>query len=447
MNLELNKEQIIQEQSHEETKSKSFFDNIIITEEDYKELEEEKESAAIARKELEESKRNAENLKTQYNTVEEVAKEIITTEEDEEEELPRLWWAKDLLDYVPPQDQYIYKDRLLARGTFGRIDGASGIGKSYFLMALLANSAIGRMYCSFEPTKPLRSIVFSGENDEEELLYQLKQTIKAIQGMQPLNDDQEYLIQNNIGFIHTTHNGNTFISQVIKQLEELQAREQMPDLIVLDPFNSYHSGDNNSQKEVAQFLRTNLISKILKPFNVACIIIHHENKTPVYNVDLTKVDHENNYNGSSELNNASRFSACFYKDGENLENRVLKFFKRKDELPKEYANEVFLKKCEFAKYWLMYTKETKDTKNLPPTAEEKLDEYANLITDDEKYLSYAIFKKRLENKGIKGKHQQEIINKLTRAGKLKHVEVTKELRQEYPHIAKKVNQVLEKSLS
>jgi hypothetical protein len=90
-------------------------------------------------------------------------------------------------------------------------------------------------------------------------------------------------------------------------LLKLFLAEYKPDLVILDPMNSYTGGDPSDPKIITPFLR-NMVIPALEQFDAGLLMVHHTPKTRNWDTSKWK-QHDWAYaaSGSNEISNVARF--------------------------------------------------------------------------------------------------------------------------------------------
>lgn len=163
----------------------------------------------------------------------------------------------------------IFKHDFLCRGEGMLFVGSTGIGKSSFLMQGAFQWGLGRAHFGIQPARPLRTLIVQAENHPKEIA---KERDGIIHGLGLSAEEIEALT----GMVFTRRITSAVGPELMGLLRTLLS-ERDYDLLVLDPVNSYHGGDTNSQKDMSQFLRSE-INKLLEEFSVGGILCHHTGK-------------------------------------------------------------------------------------------------------------------------------------------------------------------------
>jgi hypothetical protein len=164
----------------------------------------------------------------------------------------------------------LLRDRFLCRHGSLLIVGNTGIGKSSLTTQMMMKWALGEGCFGITPTRPLKSLIIQGENDEQDLSEMRDGVSRSLE----LSPDQTTSINANVLICH--ENGTVAESFVEEIVEPLVQRHQ-PDLVWIDPVFQYLGGDANQQEVVGRFLRQN-IGPLLKRHDCAVVFVHHTAK-------------------------------------------------------------------------------------------------------------------------------------------------------------------------
>ena len=183
--------------------------------------------------------------------------------------------AKQLGTLVRPgkdDPSELLKHRFLCRGSGLLATGPTGVGKSTLILQCAGAWAVGRPAFGIAPVRPLTSLVIQAENDEGDMAEFRDGIIAGLR----LNPAEAKLAGERILVCREdVRTSLLFLEEVVRPL----LREHRPDLAVIDPALAFLGGDTNSQKDVANFLRTGL-QPLLREFDCGAIITHHTSKPP-----------------------------------------------------------------------------------------------------------------------------------------------------------------------
>jgi len=199
--------------------------------------------------------------------------------------------ATELIDKPIDDNQTLLGKRFLCRGGGMFLVGPSGVGKSTLTLGLARALGAGIKYLGIKPSKPLKTIIFQAENDEGDVIEQLRGAY---------GEHREGI--DNISLCHIGHLvGEEFINTIDKIIEE-----NTPDIIIIDCLNAYLGDDAKETKAIGTFLRQQL-NPVIKRHQVGVIIVHHTPKTT--NQDRTNwnpSDYQYSAAGSAEIANWAR---------------------------------------------------------------------------------------------------------------------------------------------
>ena len=182
-------------------------------------------------------------------------------------------WATGLFDlrglsHDPASE--LLRDRFLCRHGSLLIVGNTGIGKSSLTTQMMMKWALGEGCFGITPTRPLKSLMIQGENDEQDLSEMRDGVSRSLD----LSTEQTASINANVLIYH--ENGTVAESFVEEVVEPLVVCHR-PDLLWIDPVFQYLGGDANQQEVVGRFLRQN-IGPLLKRHDCAVVFVHHTAK-------------------------------------------------------------------------------------------------------------------------------------------------------------------------
>ena len=173
---------------------------------------------------------------------------------------------------VPPET-VILGNGWLRRGDIANVISTAGAGKSVAMFQMAMAWGLGLPYMGIKPPRPLRILIFSGEDDgvtigqcrEGFLEHSL-----AITGRQLTAADLDPLDENLRTEFSREHVGLSFHSHLIALLDESPA-----DLVLVNPLLSYIGGEIVSS--VSEWMRGGIMP-ILQRHDCAAIFAHHTPK-------------------------------------------------------------------------------------------------------------------------------------------------------------------------
>jgi len=258
---------------------------------------------------------------------------------------PSLDFGKMLRFDAKSDPDCLLGQRYLCKGGSAIWVGASGLGKSVLNIQSAITFALQEDLFGLEPKKPLRSVIFSAEDDEGDISETFQGVIKAF-GITE-NDRRFEVIMNSV-FIYQESElkGLPFIGYA-----EHCVRENKADLLWINPLLSYYTGNPSDPEKSGEFCGA--LSAMQFNTGVCTQLIHHTGKPK--EADSTKHWSVDDYSyiglGSSVWTNWARaiivlqglkvphgtFVLRFAKRG-NRTGIVDENFMRKREVYLEHAN-------------------------------------------------------------------------------------------------------------
>jgi hypothetical protein len=219
--------------------------------------------------------------------------------EDNERLQPRV--AKRLSElkrFTENDPDELLKYRYLCRGGGALWVAQTGIGKSTAEMQAAILWAVGKPFFGITPARPLKSLIIQAENDDGDLA-EFKDGIYT--GLK-LTPEEIELADENIRIV--TEDSRTGLHLCNHTIEPLLA-DFRPDILWLDPANSYLGGNVSAQEVVTPFLR-NMLNPLIRKYGCAIIIVHHTNKPPKDKLEWTGADLAYLFAGAAEWGNWAR---------------------------------------------------------------------------------------------------------------------------------------------
>ena len=166
-------------------------------------------------------------------------------------------------------------DRMLAAGQPTSFLGPGGIGKSRMVLQLAACCVLGRKFLDLETRAAgKRWLILQTENSNRRIRSDIEKLIKGLE----LSDAEVRAFDRSLMF-HTIERENDAFLDLgeAKILEDVEAAifDCSPDFVVLDPLNTFTSGDLNSDRDCRAVLMA--ISQAVKKGNPARVpfVVHH----------------------------------------------------------------------------------------------------------------------------------------------------------------------------
>jgi len=168
-----------------------------------------------------------------------------------------------------PASEFL-EDRFLCRHGSLLIVGNTGIGKSSLTTQMMMKWALGEECFGITPTRPLKSLMIQGENDEQDLSEMRDGVCRSLE----LSPEQTAAINANVLICHEN---STVAERFVEEIVEPLVVHHRPDLLWIDPVFQYLGGDANQQEVVGRFLRQN-IGPLIKRHDCAVVFVHHTAK-------------------------------------------------------------------------------------------------------------------------------------------------------------------------
>jgi len=139
-------------------------------------------------------------------------------------------------------------------------------GKSLYATQLALRIAEGKDFLNFIVPKPRKILLYQQEISEPSMKERLTKMLKRYSPSVLEN----FLIKNTVGNLVKVTN-----SSHRKQIHE-QVETYKPELIIFDPFSTFHNRKENDEKEMSEVI--DYFYEIAKKFCVAVLLIHHYGK-------------------------------------------------------------------------------------------------------------------------------------------------------------------------
>lgn len=189
-------------------------------------------------------------------------------------------------------------DRYLSKGDGAILCSTSGMGKSSFSIQAATSWALGQpMFGGFQPSRPLKSLIFQSEDSEGDIAEVKLSLFHAMK----LDDKQVAQVGENVVIVtDRVHRGDAFITELKRQIGL-----HKPDLVWINPLLAFIGGDVNDAHEAGKFLREGLNS-LNEPAQFAYIVVHHTSKPPKEKTDRKWNEVMYDMAGSADLTNWAR---------------------------------------------------------------------------------------------------------------------------------------------
>jgi len=211
---------------------------------------------------------------------------------------PSLISLEELLNRPPRPEMELLRNRFLCRQGTMLLIGQTGIGKSTLISQMIVRWGSGKKCVGIEPSQPLRSLIYNGENDDEDLVEMYRPALEA-PDMSP--EDRALALQNVRSSDRQAMSGDDFILQLTADLQSYP-KDTPPDLVWIDPALHFAGCNASEQEAVGAFLRVKLKS-LANTHKCAFVLVLHTPKPPR---DASAYDLSYIGFGSAEWSNFSR---------------------------------------------------------------------------------------------------------------------------------------------
>jgi RecA-family ATPase len=183
-------------------------------------------------------------------------------------------WNSPLREY-----KWLINDSFL-RAKVGAIFGVPGCGKSVFIAGFLLALGAGRKaYGQWEPKEKVRSVVFTAEDDEDQVINRYQNIARGM----GLNDEEIDAIDIKIYPLDgaeirlTRQEGrNILVNEENYDWFREQVRVHLPHVTILDTLSQFLGGDENINDVATE--TCSLLGQICSEYNSNIILVHHTHK-------------------------------------------------------------------------------------------------------------------------------------------------------------------------
>lgn len=172
------------------------------------------------------------------------------------------------LDIDP--EKTLLGNRFLCREGGMLFVGPSGVGKSSASVQQDILWSLGQPAFGISPARPLRIVTIQAENDDGDLTEMAR---GIMDGLDLSQEQREQVRQNTFYILEKSKTGPEFIRFV-----ESVLRQTRPDILRLDPLQSYVGGDTSDPQVMSLFVHTGL-NPLLQEYQCSVIVNHHTPKT------------------------------------------------------------------------------------------------------------------------------------------------------------------------
>lgn len=178
--------------------------------------------------------------------------------------LPKIYRYADVMRNIPPLADPLI-DGILRKGHKMVISGGSKAGKSFLLIQLCISLSEGIPWLNYKCRKS-KVLYVNLELDEASCYHRIADVYQALE-MEPSHAD-DLLIWSLRGY-------NVKLTQIIPELVE-RLKNEKPDVVVLDPIYKIMEGDENSAKDMSNFLSE--MDVLGRELNASVIYCQHHSK-------------------------------------------------------------------------------------------------------------------------------------------------------------------------
>ena len=162
----------------------------------------------------------------------------------------------------------LLRHRFLCKGGAMLMVGPTGVGKSVLMMQAHFRWAEGMEFLGIQPARPLTSLIYNAENDDEDL----QEMVNSCLHMPDFTNEMKARAMKNVRVVcNRGLSGFKFITDLKQRLDKHQ-----PDLVNIDPLMHYGGIDAAKQQEVGAFLRQHLGPVIEN--RCAAVLVAHTTK-------------------------------------------------------------------------------------------------------------------------------------------------------------------------
>jgi len=203
----------------------------------------------------------------------------------------------DLEAYETPKDHYVLGEGFMRRGAGTLLAGGTGIGKSILAAQVSVAAAGGGRFLGCIPAKGSYKVLhIQAENDPETMKRDFISIMEASQGVDPQQVRKNLVVAHTYGMT-----GSVFTTWLETQCEFLR-----PDVIVIDPYQSFVGADDiNNTKGFLEWIGP--VNHILQEYMCALLLVAHTPK-PRDRSDWNTRELVYSAAGSSAISNWARTS-------------------------------------------------------------------------------------------------------------------------------------------
>jgi hypothetical protein len=221
----------------------------------------------------------------------------------------------EMLEFDPDEDpDNLIGNRWICKGYQAVLQGPTGVGKSSLIMQAAILWVLGRKFFGISAVKALRVMIIQDENYLGDMAEAFQGITKELEEADELTEDDLDSLRDNLIINRVTGVRGDFAAYLKYAIGRYK-----PDLVFVDPFFAYASGDIKEQKVVSDLLRGE-INPILRDTGVALIWNHHVSKPGAQANGQEESSERKKYNsfGSSEIPNTVRTVITLSEIGDGL---------------------------------------------------------------------------------------------------------------------------------
>jgi hypothetical protein len=197
-------------------------------------------------------------------------------------------------------------DRALMVGAVTLLLAAGSAGKSSMSIALAAHLALGKDFAGFKTVRPMKTIIYNGEDDLEEQSRRLLAVCMAHDfDYHEVKKSVMLLSAREIKLELASHEYGRVVRNeaIIEQLKQKAAGDDVG-LLILDPLVKVHTCDESDNVQMDGVME--VLTDIAYASNIAVLALHHTSKTNTTQSD--RVGNMDIARGASAVVNAARIA-------------------------------------------------------------------------------------------------------------------------------------------
>lgn len=185
----------------------------------------------------------------------------------------------------------LIKGAWLERGCGAFLVSTAGTGKSIWMTQFALSMTHGLSFSGLRPYRPLTCWVIQSEDSPRRVAVDREDIIAGLtEDWEHEHPDMDWrAAAKKVIFLGMTGStGATFLKQLRDELTAAKAENELPDVIIINPYMAFMGGDISVNRDNSAFLRggnlqgekTEGLQSILEDFHVAALIAHHTGKPP-----------------------------------------------------------------------------------------------------------------------------------------------------------------------